>query len=279
MNLDPYFALVKASAEASQESPPLAITRPNSPFSEAPTKATYSDLTLFHNLVPKPSKKRYLADVLEPMSMYGATSGIIDMWNRLLQDHAKEPGDRLSATDYTIVEAVSPYYILRPTSISAWFITEPGLAGRNNPSGESRLTTGIALCLEDRSVTSKTHGTEFHVYYCRLGIPLFREGGYTFYSTKEHFFSQRYLPCAATPISTIVAVPDYHTREEGRYLSVQPNTFGQRMVPGYSNLALPPLRTWEKEEEKEKDTLKPMVGFDWYANQEEAIKRAGEGGM
>ena len=51
------------------------------------------------------------------------------------------------------------------------------------------------------------------------------------------------------------------------------------MVPGYSNLALPPLRIWEKEEEKEKDTLKPMMGFDWYANQEEAIKRAGEGGM
>jgi hypothetical protein len=177
MNLDPYFALVKASAEASQEFPPLAITRPNSPSSEPPAEATYSDLTLFHNLVPKPSKKRYLADVLEPMSMYGATSGIIDMWNRLLQDHAKEPGDRLSATDYTIVEAVSPYYILRPTSISAWFITEPGLAGRNNPSGESRLTTGIALCLEDRSVTSKTHGTEFHIYYCRLGTPSFvREG-------------------------------------------------------------------------------------------------------
>jgi hypothetical protein len=278
MNLNPYFALVKAS-EASQEFPPLTITRPNSPSSEASANATYTDLTPLHNLVPIPSIKRHLADVLEPMSMYGATSGIIDMWNRLLQDHAKEPGDRISATDYTIIEAVSPYYILRPTSTSAWFITEPGLAGRNNPSGESRLTTGIALCLEDRTVTSRTHGTEFHVYYCRLGIPISREGGYTFYSTKEDFFSQRYFPCAATPISTIVAVPDYHTREEGRYLSVQPNTFGQRMIPGYSNLALPPLRTWEKEEEKEEDTLKPMVGFDWYLSQEEAIKRAGEGGM
>jgi hypothetical protein len=52
--------------------------------------------------------------------------------------------------------------------------------------------------------------------------------------------------------------------------------FGQRMVPGYSNLGREP---WEKEEEKEKDMLKPMMGFDWYLNQEEAIKRAGEGGM
>jgi hypothetical protein len=40
------------------------------------------------------------------------------------------------------------------------------------------------------------------------------------------------------------------------------------MVSGYLNLALPPLHIWEKEEEKEKDTLKPMVGFDWYLNQE-----------
>jgi hypothetical protein len=51
------------------------------------------------------------------------------------------------------------------------------------------------------------------------------------------------------------------------------------MVLGYSNLALPPLCAWEKEEEKETDMLKLMVGFDWYLNQEEAIKKAGEGEM
>jgi len=118
MNLDLYFALVKASAEASQESPPLAITRPNSPFSEAPAEATYSDLTLFHNLVPKPSKKRYLADVLEPMSMYGATPGIIDMWDCLLRDHTKEAGDCLHVTDYTVIEAVSLYLILHSNHIT-----------------------------------------------------------------------------------------------------------------------------------------------------------------
>jgi hypothetical protein len=50
------------------------------------------------------------------------------------------------------------------------------------------------------------------------------------------------------------------------------------MVAGYSNLALPPLQVWEKEEE-EGDMLEPMVGFSWYLNQEESIKKAGEGGM
>ncbi|KIM82377.1 hypothetical protein PILCRDRAFT_8176 [Piloderma croceum F 1598] len=184
------------------------------------------------------------------MSMHGGIPGIIDMWNHLLQDHTKEAGDRLHAKNYITIEAVSPYLILHPTSTSAWFITEPGLAGRNNLSRESRLTTGIALCLEDHTVTSKTNGTKFHVYYCCLGVPIFHEGGYTFYFTKEHFFSRKYFPCIDTPVSTIIAVPNYRTHEEGHYLSIQPNTF-----------VLPPLHTWEKEEEKEKDMLKPMVGI------------------
>jgi hypothetical protein len=54
--------------------------------------------------------------------------------------------------------------------------------------------------------------------------------------------------------------------------------FGQPMVAGYSNLVLPPLRVWEKEEE-EGDMFEPMVGLSWYLNQEELIKKAGEGGM
>jgi hypothetical protein len=49
------------------------------------------------------------------------------------------------------------------------------------------------------------------------------------------------------------------------------------MVEGYSNLALPPLRVWEKEENK--DVLETMVEFSWYLSQEEAIKRGGEGEM
>ncbi|KIM71725.1 hypothetical protein PILCRDRAFT_16792 [Piloderma croceum F 1598] len=51
------------------------------------------------------------------------------------------------------------------------------------------------------------------------------------------------------------------------------------MITGYSNLALPPLRVWEKEEEEEGDMLKPMVGFSWYLNQEESMKKEGEEGM
>lgn len=283
MNLDPFYAMIGQSGNIDPSNVPrgnrhLITTRPNSPSSPTPDNATSTELISLPKPLPIPSMKRYLTDVLEPMSMYGATPGIVEMWDRLLRDHSKNIGKRLSATDYFIIKAVSPYLWRKPTSLSAWFIEEPGQAGRIDPSRESRLTTGIPLCLEDRSVTSKTNSTEFHVYYCRLGVPMFREGGYTFYSSEEHFFSRKYFPCEDTPTSTIIAVPNYHTCENGRYLSIQPNTFGQRMIAGYSNLALPPLRVWEKEEE-EGDMLEPMVGFSWYLNQEESIKKAGEGGM
>jgi len=157
MNLDPVFWLssqtpINASASRFRGVSQLTATQPNSPSSATPDKATFTDLTPLHKLHSDPSMKRYLVDMLEPMSMHGATPGIVDMWNRLLQDHTKEAGDRLHARDYIIVEAVSPYYPLHPTSASAWFVTEPGLAGRNSPSGESRLTTGVALCLKDRTV-------------------------------------------------------------------------------------------------------------------------------
>jgi hypothetical protein len=281
MNLEPVHWLasqtsINAFAGKSPGAAQSIVTRPNTPSSPTPPGVTYRDLTPSHKLQPNPQVMRHLTNALEPMSMSDATPGIIHMWDRLLEDHTKEVGTRRHASDYTVVEAVSPYFMLHPTARYAWFITEPGLAGRNNPSGKSRLTTGIALCLEDRSVTAKTHCSEFHVYYCRLGVPISREGGYTFYSTTEHLFSRRYVPRAETPVSTIVAVPDFHTCFEGRYLSVEPNTFKQRMVSGYSNLALPPLRVWEKKEEGE-DMLKPMVGFDWYLNQEAAVRQESEG--
>jgi hypothetical protein len=79
MNLNPFFALVNASAEASQGFPQPMGTQPNSPSSTTPGKATHTDLTPSHKQLPNPLIKKYLIDVLEPMSMYGATPGIINM--------------------------------------------------------------------------------------------------------------------------------------------------------------------------------------------------------
>jgi hypothetical protein len=118
MNLNPFFALINASAEASQGLPQPMVMRPNSPSSATPDKATYMDLTPSHKLLPNPSINKYLTDVLEPMSMYGATPGIIDMWDCLLRDHTKEAGDCLHVTDYTVIEAVSLYLILHSNHIT-----------------------------------------------------------------------------------------------------------------------------------------------------------------
>jgi hypothetical protein len=135
----------------------------------------------------------------------------------------------------------------------------------------SRLITGTPLCLEDFSVCIHTHTLEFHVYHCVLGLPFLRQGGYTFYYTNHHVFTCDTIPHAEDPITTIVAIPDYHTSEAGWYLSIQANTFNQIMVSGYTNLAKPPHRIWEYREEEEQQKEKE-VKFDWFSSSEDDIK-------
>jgi hypothetical protein len=205
------------------------------------------------------------------MSMFYATVGVIELWDRFLQDNAKGRNGNFIVTDYHVVRAVSPYYMLRPTKPSAWFVTWPGTAGKDNPSGMSRLITGTPLRLEDFSVCTYTRALEFHVYHCVLGLPFLRQGGYTFYYTNHHVFTRDTIPRAEDPITTIVAIPDYHVTQAGQYLSIQPNTFNQIMVPGYPNLAKPPRRIWEYREEEEEQQEKE-VKFDWFTSSEDDIR-------
>jgi len=134
MNLNPvcWFSPqspIDTSVNRLQDAPQLIATRPNSPSSTISGNATYTDLTPLHKPLPISPVQKCLADALKPMSMCGATQGIIDMWDRLLKDHTKAVGNCLHATDYAIVGAVSPYLTLNPTFPGAWFITKPGLAG------------------------------------------------------------------------------------------------------------------------------------------------------
>jgi hypothetical protein len=155
-----------------------------------------------------------------------------------------------------------------PTKPSAWFITWPGSAGKDNPSGMSRLITGTLLPLEDLTVCVHTNTVEFHVYHCVLGLPFLRQGGYTFYYSNPHVLSRETIPRAEDPVTTIIAIPDYHVTKAGRYLSIQANMFNQEMVLGYPNLARPPRRIWEyMEEQKELE-----VKFDWFSSSEDNIK-------
>jgi hypothetical protein len=100
-----------------------------------------------------------------------------------------------------------------------------------------------------------------------------RQGGYTFYYTNPHVFTCKTIPCSEDPISTIVAILDYHTSEVGWHLSIQPNTFNQIMVQGYPNLTKPPHCIWEyREEEEEQKEKEQEVKFNWFSSSEDNIR-------
>jgi hypothetical protein len=103
------------------------------------------------------------------MSMFYATVSIIQLWDSFLQDNAKGRNGNFIVTDYHVIRAVSPYYMLHPTKPSAWFVTWPGTAGKDNPSGMSRSITGTLLCLEDSSVCTYTHALESTSTIASLG--------------------------------------------------------------------------------------------------------------
>ena len=240
--------------------------RPQTPL---PTEPTYTDLTPSHLESALPTVlSGSPTDSINPMSMFYASEGVAKVWDDFLQTNAKGRNGGFHAKDYYVVRAVSPYFMLDPTEPGAWFVTWTGTAGKDNPSGMSRLITGTPLRLEDVSVCTYTSALEFHVYHCILGLAFLRQGGYTFYHTNPHVFSRETIPRAEDPVSTIVAIPDYHTTETGRYLTIQPNTFNQEMVPGYPNLARPPRRLWEYRREEEKKEKK----FDWFTSSEDDIR-------
>ncbi|KIM86084.1 hypothetical protein PILCRDRAFT_5151 [Piloderma croceum F 1598] len=123
------------------------------------------------------------------------------------------------------------------------------------------------LCLEDISVCTYTQALEFHVYHCILRLPFLRQDGYTFYYTNPHIFSCDIIPHSKDPVSTIIAIPDFHTPKAGQLLSIQPNTFNQIMALGYPNLARPPHCIWEYREEEEQ-----KAKFDWFSSSEDNIR-------
>jgi len=242
------------------------FSRPQTPL---PTEPTYTDLTPSHLESALPTVLSGTSgDMLNPMSMFYASEGVAKVWDNFLQNNAQGRNGCFHAKDYNVVCAVSPYFMLHPTRPSAWFITWPGTAGKDNLSGMSRLITGTPLRLEDFAVCTHTGAKEFHIYHCVLGLPFLRQGGYTFYHTNPHVFSRETIPRAEDPASTIVAIPDYHTSEAGRFLTIQPNTFNQEMVPGHPNLARPPRRIWEHRGEEEKKQEK----FDWFTSSEDDIR-------
>jgi hypothetical protein len=239
------------------------------PQTPLPTELPCTDLTLFHSESAPPSVPTGTsAEPHNLMSMFYTTVSVVRLWDHFLQDNANGKNSNFRVTDYHVIRAVSPYFMWHPTKPSAWFITWPGSAGKDNPSGMSRLITETLLRLEDLTVCVHTNTVEFHIYHCVLGLPFLHQGGYTFYYSNPHVLSCETIPHTEDPVTTIITIPDYHVTEVGQYLSIQANMFNQEMVPGYPNLARPPHHIWEyMEEQKELE-----VKFDWFSSSKDDIK-------
>jgi hypothetical protein len=242
------------------------------PQTPLPIEPTYTDLTPSQSESAPPSvPSGTSADSHNPMSMFYALDSITQLWDRFLQDNTKGRNSNFHVTDYHIVCAVSPYFMLHPTKPSTWFITWPGTAEKDNPSGMSRLITVTLLHLEDFSVCTHTHTVEFHVYHCILGLPFLCQDGYTFYYFNPHVFTCDTIPCTEDPVTTLITITDYYVTQAGQYLPIQANTFNQIMVPGYPNLAKPPCHNWEYREEEE-EQKEQEVKFDWFSSSEDNIR-------
>ncbi|KIM79016.1 hypothetical protein PILCRDRAFT_10674 [Piloderma croceum F 1598] len=145
-----------------------ANDRPQTPL---PTEPTYTNLTLSHLESALPTVlSGSPTDSINPMSMFYASEGVAKVWDDFLQTNAKGRNGGFHAKDYYIIRAISPYFMLDPTELGAWFVTWTGTAGKDNPSGMSRLITGTPLHLEDVSVCAYTCALEFHIYHCILEL-------------------------------------------------------------------------------------------------------------
>jgi hypothetical protein len=142
------------------------------PQTPLPIEHTCIDLTSFHSESAPPAVPTGTsANLLNPMSMFYASDSVTQLWDHFLQDNAKGRNSNFHVTDYHIVCAVSPHFMLHPTKPSAWFITWPETAGKDNPSGMSRLITGTLLHLEDFSICTHSLGGVGHCCAWHVRVP------------------------------------------------------------------------------------------------------------
>jgi hypothetical protein len=90
------------------------------PQTQLPTELPCTDLTLFHSESAPPTVPTgTLAEPYNPMLMFYATVGVVQIWDRFLQDNAKGRSGSFHVTEYHVVRTVSPYFMWHPTKPSA----------------------------------------------------------------------------------------------------------------------------------------------------------------
>jgi hypothetical protein len=254
---------------------PLIATRPSTPL---PDDSAGSLTTISSPLSSLSTDDNPLHDNEKPYP----SINIEIMWNRVLQTNLKEDNGGLLASDYHVVEAVSPLYVkdtLRPNRVGAWFMVRSGRLGRAYPSDETRLRSGVALRLEDHSISIHMLTDECPIHYIRLKKPIRRERGYIFYEFISDLYSRFRTPQPTKPPTNLIAIPIFHASDEAAHLNIQEATFHQQVLE--EDYVIAPLRTWDKDPltlSLEKQTWfkqkepRPREKFDWFTSGEDDIR-------
>ena len=256
-SLNPFlnFQLAGPAIEGTQ---PLIDTRPSTPL-----PGDSADTNLTSPLSPVP------ADLDAPPyeeKLFPSTE-VEQLWDRILQTSLTEDNGGLHASDYPVVQAVSPFYIKFPTRPCAWFIVEPGHVGRVYPSDVTKLKSGAALRLEDRTISINMLTEERPIHYIRLIKPIRRDQGYVIYEFTSDLFSRFSTPQPEKPPTNLVAIPEFHADDEAAHLITQGATFHQRVLE--KDYAIAPLRTWDRGP----FATTPLKNMTWWNREDEPEAR------
>ena len=229
------FEFVTPTSDDSTPAQDLVPTRPATPL---PDESAAVDLTPSH-----------VAPTYSVVSSYPNFNLMIrdmelETWDCLLQCNLKEDNGGLHARDYHPVQSVSTYYMRFHTSPSALFGSRFGHFRRVFPSDETKIKLGVALRLEDTSISTFLPVTDYPVMFIRLNKPIHCEEGYIYTFTCDPF-SRSPNPESIEPTTNLIAIPEHHAHEETAHLEYQILTLHQCVLEKV--YALPLLCTWENE--------------------------------
>ncbi len=174
-----------------------------------------------------------------------SSANMMKLWNCLLQCGLREGNGECQVSDYAVIQATSPYYMRFHTHPCAWFIAAPGYLRRVLPSDETKLKSGVALSLEDSSISTYLPVEEYPINFIRLREPIRHEKGYVIYKFTSNLFSHFCTPQPEKAPTELITIPEFHAHSEAAHLVSEEATLHQQVLE--DDYALPPLRTWDNE--------------------------------
>jgi hypothetical protein len=94
-----------------------------------------------------------------------------------------------------------------PTSPCVWFGSRFGHIRRIFPSDETKIKLGVALRLENTSISTFLPVADYPVMFIRLKKPFHCEEGYIIYQFTCDLFSHPPNPESIEPTTNLIAIP------------------------------------------------------------------------